>query len=122
MQNNILLGKNGTRAVAAYICDEIANVLEDKAQTIANPMVAGVIRSYKDVILTYKQYLKRPETLGNNKLNEKESYSSTGGSLYATSTDGFITNITFTNVKPSTSYAYISKPFTSIASEIGEYL
>ena len=122
MQDNILLGINGTRAVASYVCEEIALILENKAQSFAIPMVSSIIREYKDVILTYKAYLDRPETLADNRLNEKEGYNSNGANQYATSTDGFITNITFTTTRPLSNFAFITKPFTSIASIIGDYL
>ena len=122
MQDNILLGVKGTRAIASYICDEVAVILEDKAQAMPYPDVANIIRSYKDIILNYKAYLERPETLANNKLSEKEPYTTNGANEYVTSTDGFKTNITFTSTKPASNFAYRTNPFTSIANEISAYL
>lgn len=118
MQDNLLLNINGTRAVASYLCDEIAEILESNAKAVAYPDVASKIREYKGIILNYKDYLNRPATLANGKLNEKEPYATTGAVEYVTSTDGFKTNISFTTTKPSTSYAYRTNPFTSIATEV----
>ena len=119
LESNILLDKNGTRAVAAYVADEIADVLEEKAvQASSVPTVANKIREVKTIILNYKDYVDRPNTLVNNRLDELEPYDKAGPHEYVYSTDGFKTNVTYTtdsSVLPSGKYAYRNCPFSSIA-------
>ena len=123
LQSNILLDKNGTRAIASYMCDEIASVLEQKANLVsAIPNASQAIRNYKQIVLNYKAYLNRPSTLANNRLSEKEPYKSTGAQEYVTSTDGFVTNITFTTTEPESNYAYRNNPFSAIARNVAQYL
>ncbi len=112
LQSNMMLQKHGTRAVAAYVADEIASVLEQQA--IDHPEGAVAIRGVKTIMLNYKEYLNRPTTLSNNRLNEEEPYDKAGNE-YVYSTDGFVTNISYPTTQPENNFAFRNCPFSSIA-------
>lgn len=108
LQSNILASQNGTRAIAAYVSEEVRQIILDKKETFAKvPAVANKLQELADYVECYKNYLRRNPDQSDKCFNEP----------YASDKNTFVSKTDFGAFS-----VRVNKPFSYLWEKLAEVI